>query len=99
MIKVDIKIGIDQTVELGECHIEVELSMDKTIEEGHNMIKIIENFRGTQNYRGQNFRGGYRGNFRNDNFGRGRSRSREKHYSGILGEMREAVVDLDQDQE
>ena len=42
MIKIDIKIGIDQTVEIGECHIEVELSMDKTIEEGHSMIKIIE---------------------------------------------------------
>ena len=39
------------------------------------------NFRGTQNYRGQNFRDGYRGNFRNDNFGRGRSRSRDRQYS------------------
>ena len=36
------KIDIDQTVEIGECHIEVELTMDKTIEEGHIMIKIIE---------------------------------------------------------
>ena len=27
-------------------------------------------------------RGGYKGNFRNDNFGRGRSRSRERQYSG-----------------
>ena len=29
-------------MEIGECHIEVELSMDKTIEEGCSMIKIIE---------------------------------------------------------
>ena len=41
MIKIDIKIGIDQTVEI-ECHIEVELSMDKTIEESNSMIKIME---------------------------------------------------------
>ena len=27
-------------MEIGECHIEVELSMDKTIEEGQHMIKI-----------------------------------------------------------
>ena len=27
---------------MGECHIDVELSTDKTIEGGHNMIKIIE---------------------------------------------------------
>ena len=39
------------------------------------------NFRGAQNYRGKNFRGGYRGNYRNDNYGRGISRSRERQYS------------------
>ena len=27
---------------LGECHIEVELSMDTIIEEGHSMIRITE---------------------------------------------------------
>ena len=42
MIKIDNKIGINQTVEIAECHIEVELSVDKTIEEGCIMIKIIE---------------------------------------------------------
>ena len=42
MMKVDIKIDTDQTVEIGECHIEKELCMDKTIEEGHSMIKITE---------------------------------------------------------
>ena len=42
MIKIDIKIGIDQTVAIGECHIEVELSMDKILVESCSMIKIIE---------------------------------------------------------
>ena len=42
MIKVNIKIDTDQTVEIGECHIEVELSMYSIIEEGHNIITIIE---------------------------------------------------------
>ena len=42
MMKIEIKIGIDQTVEIGECHVEVDLSMDIPIEEGHSMIKIIE---------------------------------------------------------
>ena len=35
-----------------------------------------------QNYRGQNFRDGYRRNYINDNFGRGRSTSRDRQYSG-----------------
>ena len=39
------------------------------------------NFRGIQNYRSQHFRGGYRRNYRNADFGRGRSRSRERKYS------------------
>ena len=34
-----------------------------------------------QNYRSKNCRGGYRGYYRNDNFGGGRSRSRERQYS------------------
>ena len=41
-----------------------------------------DNFREIQNYRGQNFRGGYRNNYRNDSFGRGRSSSRDRQYSG-----------------
>ena len=39
------------------------------------------NFRGMQNYRDQNFRGGYRGNYRSEDFEGGRSRSRERQYS------------------
>ena len=87
MFKIDITIGIDQTVAIGKCHIEVELSMDKIVEEEsqHHQNYRGEfreaNFRGMQNYRGQNFRGGYRGNFRDDNLGRGRRRSRERQYS------------------
>ena len=42
MIKINIKIGTDQTVEIGECCTEVELSTDKTIEEDHSMINIIK---------------------------------------------------------
>ena len=42
MIKVNIKIDTDQTVGIGECHIEVELSMNRIIEEGDNIITIIE---------------------------------------------------------
>ena len=38
----------------------------------------IDKFRDVQNYRGQNFRGGYKRNYRNNNFRRGRSRSRDK---------------------
>ena len=42
IIKIDIKVGIDQRVVIGECHIEVELSMDSILEEGYSMIKITE---------------------------------------------------------
>ena len=42
MIKIDIKINTDQTVEIEEWHIEVEPSMDKTIEDSHSMITITE---------------------------------------------------------
>ena len=35
-----------------------------------------------KNYRSQNFRGRYRGNVSNNNFGIGRFRSRERQYSG-----------------
>ena len=82
------KVDIDQTVEIDteDCYIEVDLSIDKIIEKGLSMFKIIEilagNFRETQNYRGQNFRGRYRGSFRNSNFDRGRSRSRERQFLG-----------------
>ena len=47
MIKVTIKIGIDQISEI-EHHSEVEFSMDRIIEEGCNI-------RGTQNYRKSEF--------------------------------------------
>ena len=33
-----------------------------------------------QNFRRQNNRGGYRGNYRNENYERGRTRSRERQY-------------------
>ena len=40
------------------------------------------NIRGMQNFRGQNFRSGCRGNFRSNNFGRGISRFRDRQYTG-----------------
>ena len=48
MIMIDIKIDTDQTVKIGECHIEVKLSMDEIIEEGHSIIKIIEEILGEE---------------------------------------------------
>ena len=42
MIKVIIKLGIDQIVKIGEHHLEVEVSMDRFIEEDHNMSMLIE---------------------------------------------------------
>ena len=42
MIEVITKIDTDLTVVIGECHLGVELSMDKIIEEGCNMLTIIE---------------------------------------------------------
>ena len=42
MIKVIIKIDTDQIVEIGECHLGVELNMDRIMKEGDNMLTIIE---------------------------------------------------------
>ena len=88
MVKVVIQIDIDQTARIEEHHSEVDVSMDRIIEEDNDMLIITEmdfrrdNFRDMQGYRGQNVRGGYRKNYRNVNFGRCRSRSRERQYSG-----------------
>ena len=42
MIREIIWINIDQTVEIGGHHSEVEVSTDRTIEEGCNMLIPIE---------------------------------------------------------
>ena len=42
MIRVIIRIDTDQIAKIGECHLEIELSMDRIIEEGCNMLIIIE---------------------------------------------------------
>ena len=42
MINIDIRIGIDQTVEIKECHIKEEVRTYKVRDEGHTIIKIIE---------------------------------------------------------
>ena len=41
-IKATIRIDTGQIVVIGECHLGVELSMDRIIVEGHNMLIIIE---------------------------------------------------------
>ena len=103
VFKVIIRIDSNQIMDIVECHLEVELSMDKVIEEGGNMLTIIETILGKEilvehkMVRGKNFRGRYRGNYRNENFGRGRSRSRERQYSSSLDGMMETVV-VDEDQ-
>ena len=83
MIRVTIKIDIDQIVEIEGHHSEVEISTGRIIVEDHDMLIIIEMTLGEtiierHYYRGQHFRGGYRhNNNRNDNFGKGRSRDRQ----------------------
>ena len=42
MIRVIIKIDIDQIEEIGEHYSEVEVSMNRIIEKGHNMLILIE---------------------------------------------------------
>ena len=47
-IRVIIRISIGQIVEIGEHHLEVEVSMDRIIEECHNMLILIEMTLGEQ---------------------------------------------------
>ena len=51
MIKVIITIDSDQILVIGKCHLGVELSMDRIIGEGPNMLIII-----TNDFRRGNFR-------------------------------------------
>ena len=84
MVRVIIRIDIDQIVEIGEHCSEVGGQYGQVYRGRPQYVYTYindfkkEHFRGMQNYRGQNFGGGYRGN---ENFGRGRSRS-GKEYSG-----------------
>ena len=53
-----------------------------------------------QNFRRQSNRGGYRGNYRNKNYERGRSRSRERIIQVTLeGKIKVAAIGQGQDQE
>ena len=91
MIKEIIKIGIDQTVELGEYHSVEEYNMDKNYRDSPRYNQNCRNdfrrgcFRGNlrsnKNYRGQNLRDGYGRNDRSNNYERGRRRSRERQFS------------------
>ena len=54
------------------------------------------NFRGMQNYRGQNFTGGYRGNYRNEDLKEVEVGLEKDHIQVILEGMIKAVVHQDQ---
>ena len=89
MIRGIIKIDIDWIVEIEGHHSEINISMDRIIREDHTMSIIIEMTleetileKHKINCRGQNFRGGYRRNYRNKNSGRGRRRPRDRQCSG-----------------
>ena len=94
-IKEIIRIGTDQVVEIGEFHLVVEFSVGKNIEIDQDMNKaigttFIEKIRGNvrmyqnQSFRRQNNRSGYRRNYRNENYERVRSKSRERQYQGNI---------------
>ena len=55
-----------------------------------------ENLQLNQNYRGQNYRGGYRRNYRNDNYERGEVGPGIDSIPIISGGMIEVIVGLDQ---
>ena len=87
MIKVSTRIDTDLTVMIEECHLGTDLGMDQNIVEDHNMLIITEitsgeEILGKHKNRGQHYRCGCSDNYRNDNFRRGRSRSKERQYSG-----------------
>ena len=73
IIREVIKIEVHQIVEIGECHSVVEYSMNIIIEIDQGTIRITEVhleedileemcYSSNLIYRGQNYRGGYRGN-------------------------------------
>ena len=92
-IRKNIRIGIDQVVDIEEFHLVVEFSVVKILEVDQGMNKVIGTTlrRGNcrvnvrtyqnQNFRRQNNRGGYRGNCRNENYERGRISFTERTYS------------------
>ena len=91
MIREIIKIYIGQIVEIREYCSVVEYNMDTITETDQGINITMEviftrgncrgNLQSNQNFRGQNYRGGYRRNYRNDNYEIGRSRSRDRQYS------------------
>ena len=91
MVKEMIKIGIDQIVEIEELTLSGRIQYGQNYRDSPRYNQNYRNdfrrgnFRGNirtnQNYKGKNFRGGYRRNYRNDNYERGRSRSRERQFS------------------
>ena len=74
MIREITRVDADQIVVIERHYIEADVSMDKVIEEDHFMPITIEMTieetisEISKNYRGKIFRGGYRRNYRNNNF-------------------------------
>ena len=75
MIRGITRIVTGQIVVIGECHLGVELGVDRIIEEGCNMLITIEMTSGEE-ILGEHYRGGYRSNYRNYSFEKGRGRSK-----------------------
>ena len=96
MTDVTIRIGLDQISEIEECKLAVEFSMDKITEVGQGIDKATEMTLGEEILEvmqecikirileDRMNRGGYRGNYRNENYERGRCRSRERSYSSNI---------------
>ena len=70
--------------------------MSRSIEMILEEVIFRGNGRTNEMYRGQNYRGGYRRHYQNENYERGRSRSRERQYPENTEGMTVSVVDLDQ---
>ena len=102
MIKIDIKISIDQTVEVGECHRgRTQYGQNyrgrEYDQKGDNFRR--GNFRGIQNYRGKNLEVDIKVTLETptlEEIGVGLEKDSMQVTSG---EMREAVVDQDQVQD
>ena len=83
---------IDLLLVIGEHHLETGGDSYRDNYRDNYRSDHRDNYRDT-------YRGNYRENYRNDNFRKGRCRSRKRQYSQTLEGMKEAVVDQDQVQE
>ena len=108
MIELDNRIGIGQiaVIDIEGQIIEIDLSMDKAIKEGLNMVRTIEKetlgkeiIKEHRIIEDKPLEKDYRGNHGNSNFDKGRSRSRERQLLGNLRRNIEVALGQDQFQE